>query len=428
MGRQSSRIYFNGQDHKEIYFNGHYHKAMYIGSQLVWEKLNSEYEQDKYINVADYSIYDGETYFVCYLYDDSNNQDTRMGVYIGKFNKDKICVDLLYKIEEIEGYNRYLIHACKDGIVLIKYDYKFSESNSKNIPIIQIAGLDIRKDTEFKKVGKGSFTEDTTIFVPPFMQNDVYNPFQFMVFGTDYYIKQNIVYDDSNYGYTNLIKYSYDNQIIKETAADDTIISISPYQVPEYRNIFSINDKYCMLQSKKNGRSSAYRNMIGMSYDKGLENKKKYTMESSDYAYQDLAQVSSGKEAGVKRRFAVCGESMYAIGRMNAGRPDVKFRDTIFSFSADKLSFGIKMPVENAVLDTIDAIGDRLIAYSPINNTRCFYLIENGQIKNTYANNVTADAYAYDGKQIYLLIGAYMYLFDNELSYQKAELAKIRLI
>lgn len=41
MGRQSSRLYYQGKDHKEIYYDGHYHKAMYIGSQLVWEKLDS---------------------------------------------------------------------------------------------------------------------------------------------------------------------------------------------------------------------------------------------------------------------------------------------------------------------------------------------------------------------------------------------------
>lgn len=39
MGRQSSRIWYRGKDHKDIYFNGYYHDKMYIGSQLVWEKL-----------------------------------------------------------------------------------------------------------------------------------------------------------------------------------------------------------------------------------------------------------------------------------------------------------------------------------------------------------------------------------------------------
>lgn len=39
MGRQSSRIFFQGKDHKEIFFRGHYHKAAYIGNILVWEKL-----------------------------------------------------------------------------------------------------------------------------------------------------------------------------------------------------------------------------------------------------------------------------------------------------------------------------------------------------------------------------------------------------
>lgn len=42
MGRQSSRIYFKRNDHKEIYYQGKYHKAMYIGNELVWEKGGNE--------------------------------------------------------------------------------------------------------------------------------------------------------------------------------------------------------------------------------------------------------------------------------------------------------------------------------------------------------------------------------------------------
>ena len=40
MGKQSSRLYYQGKDHKDIYFQGHYHDAMYVGSELVWEKIN----------------------------------------------------------------------------------------------------------------------------------------------------------------------------------------------------------------------------------------------------------------------------------------------------------------------------------------------------------------------------------------------------
>lgn len=42
MGKQSSRIYLAGGDHKEIYFQGHYHDKMYIGSELVWEKRETQ--------------------------------------------------------------------------------------------------------------------------------------------------------------------------------------------------------------------------------------------------------------------------------------------------------------------------------------------------------------------------------------------------
>lgn len=45
MGRQSSRMYFCGKDHKDIYYQGHYHDKMYIGSQLVWEKLKILWEK-----------------------------------------------------------------------------------------------------------------------------------------------------------------------------------------------------------------------------------------------------------------------------------------------------------------------------------------------------------------------------------------------
>lgn len=39
MGKQSSRIYFQGKDHKDIYFKGQYHTFMYKGKQLMWEKI-----------------------------------------------------------------------------------------------------------------------------------------------------------------------------------------------------------------------------------------------------------------------------------------------------------------------------------------------------------------------------------------------------
>lgn len=42
MGRQSSRIYLTGSDHKDIYFQGSHHDKMYIGGELVWEKLKEQ--------------------------------------------------------------------------------------------------------------------------------------------------------------------------------------------------------------------------------------------------------------------------------------------------------------------------------------------------------------------------------------------------
>lgn len=42
MGKQSARLYFEGQDHKDIFFQGCYHDKMYKGSELVWEKLHGD--------------------------------------------------------------------------------------------------------------------------------------------------------------------------------------------------------------------------------------------------------------------------------------------------------------------------------------------------------------------------------------------------
>lgn len=89
MGRQSSRMYFCGKDHKDIYYQGHYHDKMYIGSQLVWEKLNAAlwevFRINNIFNVAvhDTAFYDGLFMALvehveegrCYLYTSENGVD-----------------------------------------------------------------------------------------------------------------------------------------------------------------------------------------------------------------------------------------------------------------------------------------------------------------------------------------------------------------
>lgn len=42
MGKQSSRMYYKGYDHKDIFYQGHYHDAMYKGSELIWHKIRQE--------------------------------------------------------------------------------------------------------------------------------------------------------------------------------------------------------------------------------------------------------------------------------------------------------------------------------------------------------------------------------------------------
>ena len=110
-------------------------------------------------------------------------------------------------------------------------------------------------------MGQNSFSEETTVFVPPFVQNGAYNKHQFMVFGKDYYVKQIVVYDSNNYGYSSFVKYSYDGEIIKETPADNTVLEIpSPMQQPlDYMNVFSIGNRFFTIISEKNYRSARLR-------------------------------------------------------------------------------------------------------------------------------------------------------------------------
>lgn len=56
MGRQSSRIYLLGGDHKEVYYDGCYHKQMYLSDKegkltLVWEKLEEAVEEESLYDV-----------------------------------------------------------------------------------------------------------------------------------------------------------------------------------------------------------------------------------------------------------------------------------------------------------------------------------------------------------------------------------------
>lgn len=425
--KQSSTIWYQGNPHKEIYFQGHYHDKMYKGSQLVWEKLNNEFEKDMYYTIKDYSIYNGITYFVGFLYKDVTGQDDVLqGVYIAKFNAEKMCLDMLHKIEVVSVYTNYLIHACKDGLVLIKYDYKFSEENTENQPDVGIANYPIKQSSVFEKIGQNSFSEETTIFMPPFVQNGTYNKPQFMVFGKDYYVKQTLSKSkDSSgyiYGFSTFVKYSYDGKIIKETPADDTIIT-RPNNGLMYHNVFSINGNLITWIDELYyyGKSSSK----AISYNNELSDKKKYSLELPEgYRFSSLKHVGSDHS---KRFFALCNGNAYAIGQISTDSNPSKVTRAIFELSEEKMSVGVQIPV-NALVDTLDTVEDKLIVHISSSRTRCFYLIEDGEIKNQYDSYNTANAYAYDEENIYLWGGVYRYVFDKNLSYIKAEQEKIRII
>lgn len=426
--KQSSTIWFQGNPHKEIYFQGNYHDKMYLGSQLIWEKLNDEFEKDMYYTIQDYSIYNGTTYFVGFLY---KKGDVFQGTYIAKFNAEKMCLDMLHKIEVVSVYTHYLIHACKDGLVLIKHDYKFSEENTENQPDVGIAKYPIKQSSVFEKIGQNSFSEETTIFMPPFVQNGTYNKPQFMVFGKDYYVKQTLSKSQDSsgyiYGFSTFVKYSYDGKIIKETPADDTIIT-RPNNGLMYHNVFSINGNLITWIDELyyNGKSSSK----AISYNNELSDKKKYSLEPPEgYRFSSLKGISSGVSGmyATKRSFALCNGNAYAIGQISTDSNPSKVTRAIFELSEEKMFVGVQIPV-NALVDTLDTVENKLIVHISSSRTRCFYLIEDGEIKNQYDSYNTANAYAYDEENIYLWGGAYRYVFDKNLSYIKFEQEKIRIV
>lgn len=107
MGKQSSRIYFQGKDHKDIWFQGNYHVAMYIGNQLVWEKLpigKTIYFLENDSRLADYKNKEG--YFEKRLFPIENGFLSVFDGFI-QYSKDLTSWKELYEIDE--NYDIYSI-------------------------------------------------------------------------------------------------------------------------------------------------------------------------------------------------------------------------------------------------------------------------------------------------------------------------------
>ncbi len=90
MGRQSSRMYYNENDHKDVYYNGSYHNAMYLtdadaNAELIWQKL----QDDDYFSVR---VID---YMVNYETGDmpSGGQRGYVAFTMGKINQNSYTID-----------------------------------------------------------------------------------------------------------------------------------------------------------------------------------------------------------------------------------------------------------------------------------------------------------------------------------------------
>lgn len=294
--KQSSTIWYQGNPHKEIYFQGHYHDKMYKGSQLVWEKLDNEYAPNKLYRIYDYATWNNETYCIVAMYgfNPSTKEQTFEDVYIAKFNSEKMCLDLTLKgFLTSDNYDSYYLHACKDGIVLIEWDSKFSNTNTENEPVMRIADYPLSKNSVFKNIEQGTFTEDTTIFVPSHIRKDKstgthYYGSQYVLFSTDYYIKQTITSENQAV----ITKYNYANEVIKQSTPTD--YSVEGARQSRVRNVFELSeDKYVSYVTTYNSINTSMENIRGLLVDKGISSKVQQVIEATSDAYYQIINTSN---------------------------------------------------------------------------------------------------------------------------------------
>ena len=356
--KQSSTIWYQGNPHKEIYFQGHYHDKMYKGSQLVWEKLSNDSEY--FPIITDRTSYDGNTYFVVEMY--SINTQKMSDRYIGIFNHNRLSLDLLLSgFESNEDiYADYMIHACKDGLVLIEYNKPVGfDMNLKAEPIMRITGYPVNKNSKFQKIGQGTFTEDTTIFVPPHSRKDDTGTHtywqQFVLFSTDYYVKQTLAGDRALMTY-----YDYSDSVIQQSPLSNITV-IDAY---EARSVFKIGTNYVSYVNAKQGRN--YTSVVGFRNDGvefGIEN------PSSNKPYTRIRNVGNG----FWKNTIACN------GKFSAFSTAVSTGDTLYSESlligSEKKLTRVEMQNYRSPL-FLQALGDRIIGCRSYNyNELVIYFI-----------------------------------------------------
>ena len=356
--KQSSTIWYQGNPHKEIYFQGHYHDKMYKGSQLVWEKLSNDSEY--FPIITDRTSYDGNTYFVVEMY--SINTQKMSDRYIGIFNHNRLSLDLLLSgFESNEDiYADYMIHACKDGLVLIEYNKPVGfDMNLKAEPIMRITGYPVNKNSKFQKIGQGTFTEDTTIFVPPHSRKDDTGTHtywqQFVLFSTDYYVKQTLAGDRALMTY-----YDYSDSVIQQSPLSNITV-IDAY---EARSVFKIGTNYVSYLNAKSVRNNT--SVVGFRNDGvefGIEN------PSSDKPYTRIRNVGNG----------FWKNTISCNGKFSAFSTAVSTGDTLYSESlligSEKKLTRVEMQNYRSPL-FLQALGDRIIGCRSYNyNELVIYFI-----------------------------------------------------
>lgn len=137
MGKQSARLYYQGNDHKDINFRGCLHDKMYVGGNLVWEKLYPD------------------LYFI----------DTRV-VYASEHTNDMRYIVIFLSRYGVEEREQCIAEG--NGIMPFGYATYFlinSEYNHRNRKYVN--GYSVRKNNENGYLSGSFYTSDFKKFIIP---------------------------------------------------------------------------------------------------------------------------------------------------------------------------------------------------------------------------------------------------------------------
>lgn len=166
MGKQSSRIYFQGKDHKDICFNNRYSSAMMLRNEIVWKKI---YQFDGIFSFSPTSFYDS---FSNYL----EKKTYKLYDISGKTNNDHSFFFIKNKL--VSCYTLFsdnsLVISCSDDMAIFKEVYKRKMGNLQYADASHATAINddiVCVWVNSKKTINGKTENDLTFILHSFLQD-----------------------------------------------------------------------------------------------------------------------------------------------------------------------------------------------------------------------------------------------------------------